>query len=68
VAAPSFAYTIARVAEMLGEDEEWLGELAYTLGPENGRLRIYGPGECATLALTERGLECLKELIADEKR
>ena len=28
MAAISFVYTIARVAEMLGEDEEWLHELA----------------------------------------
>jgi hypothetical protein len=28
VAAPSYVFTIARAAEMLGEDEEWLEELA----------------------------------------
>ena len=28
MAAPSCVFTIARVAEMLGEDEEWLHELA----------------------------------------
>jgi hypothetical protein len=28
VAAPSFVYTIAYAAELLGEDEEWLWELS----------------------------------------
>jgi hypothetical protein len=38
MAAPSYAFTIARAAEMLGEDEEWLWELADQLEPEDGRL------------------------------
>ena len=33
MAAPSYVFTIARVAEMLGEDEEWLLELAEQLDP-----------------------------------
>ncbi len=38
MAAPSFAFTIARVAEVLGADEELLHELAEGLEPEDGRL------------------------------
>jgi len=68
MAAPSFAFTIARVAEMLGEDEEWLDELAMELGPEDGRLWIYDINDRAMLAFTERGLEILKELIVDQKQ
>ena len=67
MAAPSFAYTIARVAEMLGEEEEWVHELAENLGPEDGRLWIYDTGDRETLAFTERGVECLKELIEDQR-
>jgi hypothetical protein len=40
MAAPSFVYTIAYAAEVLGETEEWLEELAYQLNPEDGRLWI----------------------------
>ena len=62
MAAVSFVYTIARVAEMLGEDEERLHD------PEGGRLWVYGTGEDATLAFTRDGVEQLRELIAEEKR
>ncbi len=68
VAAIIFVYTIARVAEMLGEDEERLHDLALYMEPEDGRLWVYGTGEDATLAFTRDGVERLRELIADEKR
>jgi len=38
MAAPSFVYPIAYAAELLGEDEEWLLELADQLEPEDGCL------------------------------
>lgn len=38
MAAPSFVFTIARVAIMLGEDEAWLEEIALEMEPEDGRL------------------------------
>ena len=66
MAAISFVYTIARVAEMLGVDEERLDEIALGLEPEDGRLWVYGPGEEATLAFTRAGVELLKQLIADQ--
>ncbi len=68
MAAISFVYTIARVAEMLGEDEERLHDLAVYMEPEDGRIWVYGTGEDATLAFTRDGVERLQELIADEKR
>ena len=64
MAAPGYAFTIARAAEMLGEDEEWLWELADQLEPEDGRLWIYDTEDRALLAFTER----LKELSLDQKR
>jgi transposase len=67
MAAPSFAFTIARVAEVLGADEELLHELAEGLEPEDGRLWIYDTDDRATLGFTERGIESLKELLADRK-
>ena len=68
MAAPSYVYTIARAAEMLGEDEEWLQELAEQLEPEDGCLSIYDTHDRATLGFTERGIESLKELSLDQKR
>jgi hypothetical protein len=68
MAAISFVYTIARVAEMLGVDEERLDDIALGLEPEDGRLWVYGPGEEATLAFTRAGVELLEQLIADQGR
>ena len=33
MAAISFVFIIARVAEMLGEDEEWLEEISISMDP-----------------------------------
>ena len=68
MAAPSFVYTIACAADLLGEIEEWLEELANQLEPEDGRLWIYDTDDRATLGFTERGIECFKELSLDQKR
>ncbi len=67
MAAPSFVFTITRVAEMLGEDEEWLHKLAEQLEPEDGCLWVYDTGDRETLAFTQRGVESLKELIEDQR-
>jgi hypothetical protein len=68
MAAVGFDYTIARVAEMLGVDEERLDDLALGLEPEDGRLWVSGLGEEATLAFTRTGVERLQELLADQAR
>ncbi|GGC71546.1 hypothetical protein GCM10011504_56520 [Siccirubricoccus deserti] len=68
MAAPSYVFTIARAAEMLGEDEEWLEELADQLEPEDGCLWIYDTEDRATLGFTARGIESLKELSLDQKQ
>jgi hypothetical protein len=68
VAAPAHALTISRAAEILGEDEELLWDLADQMEPEDGCLWIYGTGDQQTIAFTDRGLECLRELIADRRR
>ena len=68
MAAPGHVFTISRAAEILGEDEELLWELATNLEPEDGCLWIYGSNDQQTMAFTDRGLECLRELIADHKR
>ena len=68
MAAPSCGFTIARVAELLGENEESPLELADQLDPEDGCLWIYDTDDRDTLGFTERGIESLKELILDQKR
>ncbi len=68
MAAPSYVFTIARAAEMLGETVELLDEIADQLEPEDGRLWIYDIEGRETLGFTMRGIESLKELIADQKQ
>ena len=68
MAAPSYVFTIARAAEMLGEDEQWLHELADQLEPKDGCFWIYDTDDRATLGFAERGIESLKELSLDQKR
>jgi len=64
--AISHVFTISYVAEKLGEDEEWLWELQIDMFPEDGCLHVYGVGEDGVTAFTEYGIECLKQIIADE--
>ena len=65
--AISAVFTITYVAEMLGEDEDWLHELSIDMFPEDGCLRIYGIGDDGVTAFTDYGIDCLKQIIADER-
>jgi len=67
LAAISAVFTITYVAEMLAEDNDWLDELSIDMFPEDGCLRVYGVGEDGVTAFTEYGIECLKQIIADER-
>ena len=67
MAAPANAFTISRAAEILGEDEELLWEVAIEMEPEDGLLWIHDTGDQATPAFTDWGLENLRELIAEYK-
>jgi hypothetical protein len=68
VAAISHVFTISRVAEMLGENEDWLHELSIDMFPEDGCLHIVGTGEETITAFTDFGIECLQDLIRESKR
>ncbi len=68
MAAPSYVFTISRVAELLGEDEDWLREIAMDMEPEDGCLTAYGLDDMSTIAFTRFGIECLQELVRDRKR
>jgi len=67
VAAIAAVFTIGYVANMLGEDELWLHELSIDMFPEDGCLRVYGVGEDGVTAFTRDGIECLQQIIANER-
>ena len=67
MAAITAVFTISNVAKTLGENEDWLHELSIDMFPEDGCLYVYGIGEHAVTAFTEYGIECLKQIIADER-
>jgi hypothetical protein len=67
MAAPVAVFTIARVAAMLGEDEDWLSDVALEMDPEDARLTIYGVNDEGTTGFTDFGIENLKELIEIHK-
>ena len=67
MAAPSAVFTIARVAVMLGEDEDWLWDVALEMDPEDGRMTVYGVNDEGTTGFTSFGIENLKELIEMHK-
>ena len=59
--------TIARVAAELGEDEDWLWDVAGEMEPEDGLIWVYGPGDEGVMAFSNFGIENLQELIALNK-
>lgn len=60
-------HTIARVAEMLGENEDWLWNVANEMDQEDGLIWVYGPGDDGVMAFTDFGIETLVELIESHK-
>ena len=67
MAAISHVFTIACVADMLGEDEEWLHELSLGMDPEDGQLWVYDTGEREVPAFTREGITYLQELITEAR-
>ena len=63
VAAISHVFTISRVAEMLGEDEDSLEDISIEMDPEDGRILVWGTGEESTTAFTDLGVENLAQLV-----
>jgi hypothetical protein len=67
LAAIAAVFTIGYVANMLGEDEDWLHELSISMLPEDGCLHVYGIRDDGVTAFTEYGVECLQQIIADQR-
>ena len=53
----SHVFTLGHVADMLGEDEEWLFEVAEEMDTEDGQLWVVGVGEDGVMAFTDDGIE-----------
>ena len=60
-------HTIACVAEMLAEDEDWLWDVAIEMDQEDGLIWVYGPGDDGVMAFTDFGIETLVDLIEIHK-
>jgi hypothetical protein len=60
--------TITRVAEDLGEDENWLRDVANEMEIEDGVIWVYGVGEDSVMAFTDFGIENLIELVRVYKK
>jgi hypothetical protein len=63
MAGVSRVFTMSRVAEMLGEDEDWLQEVCSEMDPEDGRLTIFGIGDETITAFTDHGVDNLTTLV-----
>jgi len=63
MAAISHVFTLARVAQMLGEDEDWLSDVSTEMEPEDGIISVYGLGEDYTPAFTDFGIENLRQIV-----
>jgi hypothetical protein len=55
--------TIDRVANDLGENAEWLQDIANEMEIEDGVIWVYGVGEDGVMAFTDFGIENLIDLI-----
>jgi len=67
MAAISAVFTIGYLANLLGEDENWIFDLSISMCPEDGCLWVHGVGENGVPAFTRDGIENLRQIIADER-
>ena len=59
--------TIGHVAKDLGENEDWLFDVANEMDLEDGVIWVYGIGDDGVMAFTDFGIENLIELIKMHK-
>jgi len=67
LAAITHVFTISRVAQMLGKNEDWLFDVAAEMETEDGRIWVYGVGDGGVMAFTDFGIENLIDLIKIHK-
>jgi hypothetical protein len=56
-------HTVTRVAEMLGEDEDWLRDVATEMDQEERLIWVYGPDDTSVMTFTDFGIETLAGLV-----
>jgi len=59
----SHVKTVDRVAKELGEDVDWLHEVALDMDVEDGVIWVYDLDDDGVMAFTDFGVETLVELI-----
>jgi hypothetical protein len=59
--------TISQVAKELGENEDWLFDVAAEMEPEDGLIWVHGITDDGVMAFTDFGIENLIELIKMHK-
>ena len=59
--------TIDRVAKELGENEDWLHDIANEMETEDGVIWVYGVGDKGVLAFTDFGIDNLVDLVKIHK-
>lgn len=59
--------TIDRVANDLGESEDWLHDITNEMEIEDGVIWVYGVGEHGVMAFTDDGIDNLLEIIRMHK-
>ncbi len=60
-------HTVTRVAEMLGENEDRLCDVATEMDQEDGLIWVYGPDDTSVMAFTDFGIETLAGLVEIHK-
>ena len=60
--------TLAKVAQDLNVDEDLLHDLTEQMDTEDGVIWVYGIEEHAVLALSQDGIDCLRDFLAEHKR
>ena len=67
MAAPGYAITLRCTAELLGEDEELLWDMATDMEPEHSCLWIHDTDDQQTVAFTPDGMEYFREILPEYK-
>jgi hypothetical protein len=63
----SHVTTIDRVARDLGENEDWLFEIATDMDLEDGIIWVYGINDVEVMAFTDFGIDTLIDLVKIHK-
>jgi hypothetical protein len=63
----SHVTTISQVAKELGENEDWLFDVAAEMEPEDGLIWVHGITDDGVMAFTDFGIDNLVELIKMHK-